>query len=150
MAGADVESFRASSMEFAANSFEGHQRLTIAGGWKPIAWTSRAALCSCRSRSKVAARVAMLETAGTGCTGVWENSTMPSTEGVHGGVTWRRGRGPRPAGARSQLRKEFASRLVGDASFAKDPQLAGLLLPPTCVLRRALCLYRCCERDRAG
>jgi hypothetical protein len=37
MTAAPVEAFRADTADFAASSFEGHQRLTVTGAWKPEA-----------------------------------------------------------------------------------------------------------------
>jgi len=123
MAGARVEAFRADSAEFAATSFEGHQRLTVTGTWKPEAQdVGIGALFVPIAQPKSRLVMALLEPQAPDSLLGWGefNNAFEQKEYMEAYVAEEVARdmlAKDPA-----LRSEFEQRLKADPAFAKDPQ----------------------------
>jgi hypothetical protein len=123
MAAARVEAFRADSAEFAATSFEGHQRLTVTGTWKPEAQdVGIGALFVPIAQPKSRLVMALLEPQAPDSLLGWGefNNAFEQKEYMEAYVAEEVARdmlAKDPA-----LRSEFEQRLKADPAFAKDPQ----------------------------
>ncbi len=123
MAAARVEAFRADSAEFAATSFEGHQRLTVTGTWKPEAQDlGIGALFVPIAQPKARLVMALLEPQAPDSLLGWGefNHAFEQKEYMEAYVAEEVARdmlAKDPA-----LRSEFEQRLKADPAFAKDPQ----------------------------
>ena len=123
MAAARVEAFRADSAEFAATSFEGHQRLTVTGTRKPEAQdVGIGALFVPIAQPKSRLVMALLEPQAPDSLLGWGefNNAFEQKEYMEAYVAEEVARdmlAKDPA-----LRTEFEQRLKADPAFAKDPQ----------------------------
>jgi hypothetical protein len=123
MAAARVEAFRADSAEFAATSFEGHQRLTVTGTWKPEAQdVGIGALFVPIAQPKSRLVMALLEPQAPDSLLGWGefNNAFEQKEYMEAYVAEEVARdmlAKDPA-----LSSEFEQRLKADPAFAKDPQ----------------------------
>ena len=123
MAAARVEAFRADSAEFAATSFEGHQRLTVTGTWKPEAQdVGIGALFVPIAQPKSRLVMALLEPQAPDSLLGWGefNNAFEQKEYMEAYVAEEVARdmlAKDPA-----LKVEFERKVKADPAFAKDPQ----------------------------
>ncbi len=123
MPGARVEAFRADTMQFAAQSFEGHQRLDLTGTWKPETRDLAAgALFVPIAQPRARLVMAMLEPQAPDALAAWGefNNAFEQKEYMEPYVAEDVARGM--LARDPQLRAEFARKLADDAAFAADPQ----------------------------
>jgi murein tripeptide amidase MpaA len=122
MPDARVEAFRADKIEFAPTSFEGHQRLTLAGAWKPETQPLPAgSLYVPIAQAKSRLAMALLEPMATDSLAAWGefNNHFEAKEYMEAYVAEDVARdllARDPA-----LKDEFERRVASDAAFAKDP-----------------------------
>jgi hypothetical protein len=123
MPAARVEAFRADSAEFAAGSFEGHQRLTVTGAWKPEAQDlGVGALFVPIAQPESRLAMALLEPQAPDSLLGWGefNNAFEQKEYMEAYVAEEVARdmlAKDPA-----LKAEFEQRVKTDPAFAKDPQ----------------------------
>ena len=123
MPAARVEAFRADSAEFAASSFEGHQRLTVTGAWKPEAQdVGVGALFVPIAQPESRLVMALLEPQAPDSLLGWGefNNAFEQKEYMEAYVAEEVARdmlAKDPA-----LKAEFEQRVKTDPAFAKDPQ----------------------------
>jgi hypothetical protein len=123
MPAARVEAFRADSAEFAAGSFEGHQRLTVTGAWKPEAQDlGVGALFVPIAQPESRLVMALLEPQAPDSLLGWGefNNAFEQKEYMEAYVAEEVARdmlAKDPA-----LKAEFEQRVKADPAFAKDPQ----------------------------
>jgi hypothetical protein len=123
MPAARVEAFRADSAEFAAGSFEGHQRLTVSGAWKPEAQDlGVGALFVPIAQPESRLAMALLEPQAPDSLLGWGefNNAFEQKEYMEAYVAEEVARdmlAKDPA-----LKAEFEQRVKTDPAFAKDPQ----------------------------
>ena len=123
MPAARVEAFRADSAEFAAGSFEGHQRLTVTGAWKPEAQDlGVGALFVPIAQPESRLVMALLEPQAPDSLLGWGefNNAFEQKEYMEAYVAEEVARdmlAKDPA-----LKAEFEQRVKTDPAFAKDPQ----------------------------
>ena len=123
MPGAKVEAFRADTADFAAQSFEGHQRLIVTGGWKPESQDLVAgALFVPIAQPKARLVMALLEPQAPDALVAWGefNNAFEQKEHMEPYVAEDVAR--EMLTHDPQLKVEFEQRLKDDAAFAKDPQ----------------------------
>ncbi|HVR80704.1 MAG TPA: M14 family metallopeptidase [Luteimonas sp.] len=120
---AQVETFRADSAKFAAQSFEGHQRLAVTGAWKPERQDlGVGALFVPIAQPEARLVMALLEPQAPDSLLGWGkfNNAFEQKEYMEAYVAEDVARAmlaKDPA-----LKAEFEQRLQADAAFAKDPQ----------------------------
>ena len=87
-----MQAFRADKAKFAANSVEGHQRLTLEGTWQPEARAMAAgALFVPIAQPKARLVMALLEPQAPDALAAWgEFNNALRAEGIHGGLRGRR------------------------------------------------------------
>jgi hypothetical protein len=123
MTAARVEAFRADAADFAVNSFEGHQRLTVTGAWKPEAQDlGIGALFVPIAQPKARLVMALLEPQAPDSLLGWGefNNAFEQKEYMEDYVAEDVARdmlANDPA-----LKAAFERRLETDTAFAKDPQ----------------------------
>jgi hypothetical protein len=123
MPAARVEAFRADSAEFAAGSFEGHQRLSVTGAWKPEAQDlGVGALFVPIAQPGSRLVIALLEPQAPDSLLGWGefNNAFEQKEYMEAYVAEEVARdmlAKDPA-----LKAEFEQRVKTDPAFAKDPQ----------------------------
>jgi hypothetical protein len=123
MTAARVEAFRADSAEFAGTSFEGHQRLTVTGTWKPEAQdVGIGALFVPIAQPASRLVMALLEPQAPDSLLGWGefNNAFEQKEYMEAYVAEEVARdmlAKDPA-----LKAEFEQRVKADPGFAKDPQ----------------------------
>jgi hypothetical protein len=123
MTAARVETFRADSAEFSAGSFEGHQRLTVTGTWKPEAQDVGAgALFVPIAQPESRLVMALLEPQAPDSLLGWGefNNAFEQKEYMEAYVAEEVARdmlAKDPA-----LKVEFERKVKADPAFAKDPQ----------------------------
>jgi hypothetical protein len=123
MTAARVETFRADSAEFSAGSFEGHQRLTVTGTWKPEAQDVGAgALFVSIAQPESRLVMALLEPQAPDSLLGWGefNNAFEQKEYMEAYVAEEVARdmlAKDPA-----LKVEFERKVKADPAFAKDPQ----------------------------
>jgi hypothetical protein len=123
MTAARVEAFRADTADFAVNSFEGHQRLTVTGAWKPEAQDlGIGALFVPIAQPKARLVMALLEPQAPDSLLGWGefNNAFEQKEYMEDYVAEDVARdmlANDPA-----LKAAFERRLETDTAFAKDPQ----------------------------
>ena len=123
MTAARVEAFRADAAEFAAGSFEGHQRLAVTGAWKPEAQDLGAGslfVPIAQPGSRLV--MALLEPQAPDSLLAWGefNNAFEQKEYMEAYVAEEVARdmlAKDPA-----LKTEFEQRVKADAAFAKNPQ----------------------------
>jgi hypothetical protein len=123
MPAARVEAFRADTADFAAGSFEGHQRLTVTGTWKPEAQdVGVGALFVPIAQPESRLVMALLEPQAPDSLLGWGefNNAFEQKEYMEAYVAEEVARdmlAKDPA-----LKAEFEQRVKTDPAFAKDPQ----------------------------
>jgi hypothetical protein len=123
MPAARVEAFRADTADFAAGSFEGHQRLTVTGAWKPEAQDlGVGALFVPIAQAESRLAMALLEPQAPDSLLGWGefNNAFEQKEYMEAYVAEEVARdmlAKDPA-----LKAEFEQRVKADPAFAKDPQ----------------------------
>jgi hypothetical protein len=123
MPAARVEAFRADTADFAAGSFEGHQRLTVTGAWKPEAQdVGVGALFVPIAQPESRLVMALLEPQAPDSLLGWGefNNAFEQKEYMEAYVAEEVARdmlAKDPA-----LKAEFEQRVKADPEFAKDPQ----------------------------
>ncbi|PNS07765.1 M14 family metallopeptidase [Solilutibacter silvestris] len=123
MPNAAVESFRADTAKFSANSFEGHQPVTLAGHWSPdhrdlVAGALFVPIAQAKSRLLMG----LLEPQAPDALAGWGdmNNAFESKEYMEAYVTEQEAR--KMLARDPALKQEFEQRLKNDADFAKSPQ----------------------------
>ncbi len=120
---ARVEAFRADSADFAANSFEGHQRLTVTGAWKPETQALAAgALFVPIAQPESRLVMALLEPQAPDSLLGWGefNNAFEQKEYMEPYVAEEVARAMLTKDP--QLKAAFEQQLKDDPAFAKDPQ----------------------------
>jgi hypothetical protein len=123
MTAARVEAFRADTADFAAGSFEGHQRLTVTGSWKPEAQDlGIGALFVPIAQPKARLVMALLEPQAPDSLLGWGefNNAFEQKEYMEDYVAEDVARDM--LANDPTLKAAFERRLATDAAFAKDPQ----------------------------
>ncbi len=123
MPAARVEAFRADSAEFAAGSFEGHQRLTVTGAWKPEAQDlGVGALFVPIAQPESRLVMALLEPQAPDSLLGWGefNNAFEQKEYMEAYVAEEVARDM--LAKDTALKAEFEQRVKTDPAFAKDPQ----------------------------
>lgn len=118
-----VDAFRASKSKFEAQSFEGHQRLTLEGEWKPETRDLGAgALFVPIAQAKSRLVMALLEPRAPDSLVAWGelNNAFEQKEYMEDYVAEEVAR--QQLAADPALAAEFARKLQEDPQFAKDPQ----------------------------
>jgi Zinc carboxypeptidase len=123
MTAARVEAFRADTADFAVNSFEGHQRLTVTGAWKPEAQDlGIGALFVPIAQPKARLVMALLEPQAPDSLLGWGefNNAFEQKEYMEDYVAEDVARDM--LANDPTLKAAFERRLETDTAFAKDPQ----------------------------
>jgi len=123
MTGTKVEAFHADAADFAAKSFEGHQRLTVTGAWKPESQDLGAgALFVPIAQPKARLVMALLEPQAPDALVAWGafNNAFEQKEYMEAYVAEDVAR--KMLARDPQLKAEFERRLKDDAAFARNPQ----------------------------
>jgi len=123
MTAARVEAFRADSAEFAASSFEGHQRLSVTGAWKPeMQDLGVGALFVPIAQPESRLVMALLEPQAPDSLLGWGefNNAFEQKEYMEAYVAEEVARDMLAKDA--ALKAEFEQRVKADPGFAKDPQ----------------------------
>ncbi|MET3137319.1 hypothetical protein AAKU61_001673 [Undibacterium sp. GrIS 1.2] len=120
--GARIESLRADKVSFTAESFEGHQMLTLKGGWK----TEQRTLAPgslfvpiAQAKSRLVIELFKPSAPDALVNWGWFNNAFERKEYMEAYVAEEVAR--EQLAADPTLRKEFEQRLASDASFAKNP-----------------------------
>ncbi|MBS0199854.1 MAG: peptidase M14, partial [Proteobacteria bacterium] len=120
---AAVETFRADSTKFGANSFEGHQMLTLTGHWAPehrdlVAGALFVPIAQAKSRLLMG----LLEPQAPDALVAWGemNNAYESKEYMEAYVAEQEAR--KMLARDPALKQEFEQRLKNDADFAKSPR----------------------------
>jgi hypothetical protein len=119
---APVEAYRATKADFSAVSFEGHQRLTLAGEWKPETRDVPAgALFVPIAQPKSRLVMAILEPQAPDSLAAWGsfNNAFEKKEAMEQYVAEAVARDM--LAKSPQLAEEFRQKVAGDAEFAKSP-----------------------------
>ena len=120
---ADVATYRADTMEFAAQSFEGHQRLAVTGAWKPEAMDLVAgALFVPIAQPKSRLAMMLLEPQAPDALLAWGefNNAFEQKEYMEPYVAEEVAR--EMLSRDPVLKTAFERRVASDPAFAKDPQ----------------------------
>ncbi len=122
LAGVKVETFRADKASFAANSFEGHQRLTLQGQWKPETRSlAKGALFVPIAQAKARLVMALLEPQAPDSMAAWGmfNNAFERKEYMEDYVAEDVARAQ--LAADPALAAQFKDKLANDPAFAKSP-----------------------------
>lgn len=120
---ARVETFRAEKADFAAQSVEGHQRLTASGEWKPeVRDVAAGALFVPIAQPKARLAMALLEPQAPDALAAWGefNNAFERKEYMEDYVAEEVAR--EMLAADPKLKAAFEQKLTSDPTFAKDPQ----------------------------
>ncbi|KRA74168.1 peptidase M14 [Lysobacter sp. Root667] len=120
---ARVETFRADQADFAAQSVEGHQRLTASGDWKPeVRNVAAGALFVPIAQPKARLAMALLEPQAPDALAAWGefNNAFERKEYMEDYVAEDVAR--EMLAADPKLKAAFEQKLKSDPAFAKDPQ----------------------------
>lgn len=120
---ARVETFRADQADFAAQSVEGHQRLTASGEWKPeVRNVAAGALFVPIAQPKARLAMALLEPQAPDALAAWGefNNAFERKEYMEDYVAEDVAR--EMLAADPKLKAAFEQKLKSDPAFAKDPQ----------------------------
>ena len=120
---ARVETFRADQADFAAQSVEGHQRLTASGEWKPeVRNVAAGALFVPIAQPKARLAMALLEPQAPDALAAWGefNNAFERKEYMEDYVAEEVAR--EMLAADPKLKAAFEQKLKSDPAFAKDPQ----------------------------
>ena len=120
---ARVETFRAEQADFAAQSVEGHQRLTASGEWKPeVRNVAAGALFVPIAQPKARLAMALLEPQAPDALAAWGefNNAFERKEYMEDYVAEEVAR--EMLAADPKLKAAFEQKLKSDPAFAKDPQ----------------------------
>lgn len=123
MTGTKVDAYHADAADFAAKSFEGHQRLTVTGAWTPESQDlGSGALFVPIAQPKARLVMALLEPQAPDALVAWGkfNNAFEQKEYMEAYVAEDVAR--EMLARDPQLKSEFERRLKDDAVFAKDPQ----------------------------
>lgn len=118
-----VETFRAEQADFAAQSVEGHQRLTASGEWKPeVRNVAAGALFVPIAQPKARLAMALLEPQAPDALAAWGefNNAFERKEYMEDYVAEDVARAM--LAADPKLKAAFEQKLKSDPAFAKDPQ----------------------------